>query len=163
MLLGPQRRCEGVARVQRFVAEAEIGHPLPPVHAGLRDDVDPESAPLVILGVERVHAEPDLSNLRLRRQAPAGEPVDAECRAGTGHLFQDLLQFVGVVRQLRDLLLAQLRDEAVAADVAVLRGDDHLLVEAGKRQFQRQLIGALLDLERPVEGLKGDGVGLELV
>ena len=46
-------------------------------------------------------------NLIARRQASAGEAVDADDRARAGDLLEHPLQFVGVVGQLIDLGLAQ--------------------------------------------------------
>jgi hypothetical protein len=70
-----------VLRVQRFVAEAEVGHAAPAAHAGLGDHFDPDHSGLVILRRERVGVEADLLNLILRRQPAAAEAVDEDLRA----------------------------------------------------------------------------------
>ena len=109
--------------------------PLP----GLRADVDAREAGVVVLGGERIEAEADFRDLRLRRQAPALEAVDAQARAGAGHLLEHLRHFVRVVRQLLDLLLRELRRERVVQRLlGVVARDVDLLDE--RRDHQRDLL-----------------------
>ena len=129
-----------VARVERVVAERERHRVAPLAVARPGANVDARESALVILGGERIEAEADFRDLRLRRQAAALEAVDAEHRARAGHLLEHLRHFVGVVRQLIDLFLRELRGERVverllglvARDVDLLDerrdGERHLLV-----------------------------------
>ena len=159
VLLGPLRRRKRVARVERLVAEADVGHPAPAVHAGLGGDVDAEAtAGLVVVGRVRVHAEPDRLDLRLRRQAAAAKAVDPHRGPGAGHLHQELLELVGVVGQFRDLLFAERRGEGVTGHVGRISPHDDFLGQPGQRQGHRHRVGALLHRQLPFVDLKGLGL-----
>ena len=159
VLFGPQRRRKRVARVERLVAEAEVGHAAPAVHAGLGGDVDAEAAAgLVVVGRVQVHAKPDRLDLRLRRQAATAKAVDPHGGSGTGHLHQELLELVGVVGQLGNLLVAQRRGEGVTGHVGRIGPHDDFLGQPGQRQRHRHRIGAFLHRQRPFVELKGLGL-----
>ena len=164
VLFGPQRRRKRVARVERLVAEAEVGHAAPAVHARLGGDVDAEAAAgLVVVGRVRVHAEPNRLDLRLRRQPPTAKPVDPHRRARPRHLHQELLELVGVVGQLGDLLFAQRRRERVAGHVGRVGPHDHFFREPGQRQVHGDGVVALLQGQRPFKRLKGCGFDFDRI
>ena len=164
VLLVSKRRRKRVRRVERLVAEAEVGHPAPAIHARLGDDVDAEApASLVVVCGVGVHAEPDRLDLRLRRQPPPAEPVDPHGRTGSCHLHQDLLELVGIIGQLRDLLVAQRRREGVAGHVGRVGPHDDLLGQPGQWQVHGHRVGALLQRQRPFKRLKSCGLDLDRV
>ncbi len=116
-LLGRLLRGERVARVHRFVPEADVRASPERPHAGHGHDVDEHHAAhaAVVLGGEHVHArQPDRSDLRLRRQAAAREAVHAQDRPGRRHRLEHRLHLVGIVRQRVDLLAGQNRAERAA-------------------------------------------------
>ena len=94
---------------------------------------------VVVLGGERIEAEADLRDLRLRRQAAALEAVDAQRAPGPAICSSTCRHFVRVVRQLIDLFLRELRGERVVQRLlGVVAGDVDLLDE--RRDLQRDLL-----------------------
>src|SRR6185436_13873691 len=94
------RRREGVAGVQRVVAELRVRVAAPVARVRLGDDLDLGPAGVVVVGRERVRAQADLADLVTRRQAAAAEAVDLERGAvGAGQLRQVVGQFVRIIRQ----------------------------------------------------------------
>ena len=115
-LLGRLRARERVARVQHIVAQAEVGVAAPLREAGPRDDLHHHASRIVIVGREGIGPETDLADFVAVRQAAAAEAVHLEHRAGAaGHRLELRAQFVGVVRQLRDLVFFERRRQRVAA------------------------------------------------
>ena len=122
LLVGFLRR-ERVAGVERLVEEVEIAAAPQRPHPRHRHDVDVHDAhhAAVVLGGEHVHArQPDGADLGLRRQPPAGEPVDADDGPGRRHRLQHRLHLVRVVGQRVDLLARE--DGAEGAASRVQRG-----------------------------------------
>jgi hypothetical protein len=132
-------RREGVAGVQRVVAETHVRRAAPAVEPGLRGDVDRDHARFVGVGGEHVPAEANLLNLTLRRQLAAAEPVDAKHRARSRQVFEHLLHFVGVVGQLVDLLGAEHRCERIAARIAPALARIAADVDSGRQPGEREL------------------------
>ena len=99
-----RRRCAPTARSG---AAFKPGIAAPAIDARPRRDLDAPLPDLVKLRRKRIAAHDDARNLIARRQASAGEAVDANHRARTGDLLEHALQFVGIVGQLIDLRLAQ--------------------------------------------------------
>ena len=73
---------ERVARAHRAVAQPVVEARSNRPDAGLRDDLDEERVGAVVLGGELVARDANRLDLRLRRQPPAFEAVDAHHRAG---------------------------------------------------------------------------------
>ena len=100
-------------RATALCADSPLGRTLrpgvaaPAIDARPRRDLDAALPDLVELRGVGVAAHDDARDLIARRQAAAGEPVDANRRARAGNLLEHALQFVGIVGQLIDLGLAQ--------------------------------------------------------
>ena len=139
LLLGRSARRERIAGVQRLVAEHEVGRAAQRPAARTRMDVDEHHPAAMILRGEEIAAEADRLDLRLRRQAAAAEPVDAERRAGPSHLLQRLLHVVGIVGQRLDLRPRHDVAECVAAriesPVARILADDDVFRDLGDGQL----------------------------
>ena len=159
-LLGRKR----VGRVQRLVAEPEVGVPAPAAEARLGDHLDPHHAGLVVLGRERIGVEADLLDLILRRQPAAAEAVDEDLRARPGHARELLGHLVRIVGQRVDLVLGErLREAVVAAIGGALILHDHRLFDGGQRQPQRGPVLAAPHGERRGQRTEAFGDGLDLV
>ena len=136
VLLGAQRRRERVARVQRLVAEAEVGHPAPAVHARLGDDVDAEAAASRGMSAakefmrKRIDWICDFGGSR-----PPRNPLTRIVAPGPAICIEQLLELVGVVGQLGDLLRRSAREvKALPRTSSRAVAHDDLLVQPGQRQ-----------------------------
>ncbi len=101
------RRGRGITRGESARTYVEPGVAAEPVDTRARRDLDAAPPDVVELGRKGVTPNDDAGNLIPRRQAPAGEAVDADGGAGTGNLLEHALQLVRIVRQLIDFRLAQ--------------------------------------------------------
>ena len=137
ILLGCLLCRKRVARVHRVAAIVEVAVAVPLAHVRPRDDLDLGPSGVVVVGRERVGAEPDLTNLIARRQPSAAEAVHLEHRARpAGHRREHLGELLGIVGQLFDLRLLERRALRVAAAI-VERGrvvDDDFFLHAGDLQ-----------------------------
>ena len=130
--LGSSDRHERAAAAQPAVAHAEVREVADRSDPGLRDDLDRHAARAVEFRRELIARDADRSDLRLRRQRAALEPVDPDDRARAGHLLQLLLQLHRIVRQRFDLFAGERRAERVAARIG---GGLLLVLPDGHRCF----------------------------
>ncbi len=107
VLLGASHRHERTRARERTVAHQRVREVPQRPDAGLRDDLDGHAARAVELGGELIAGDADRSDHRLRRQRAALEAVDADDRAGTGHVLELLLQDRRIVRERVDLIARQ--------------------------------------------------------
>ena len=147
----PAFRHERAAAAQRIAEQAIVHvHPHRP-HARLRDDLDVDAARGVEFRGELIARDADRSDLRLVRQRRAFEAVDADHRAGAGHVHQLLAQHLGIVGQIRELLARQRRAERRSARIGggglLVLADQHGFLVAFDRQHQHLLVVAVSDAD----------------
>src|SRR5215510_1778080 len=145
ILFGGPRQRKGVSRVERFVAETDVEAAVPVLDPGLGEDVNAHERRFVILGGVSVGPESDLANLIFRRKLAATKSVDSERGAGAGQIAKRLLELLGVIGQLRNLLFGQNRRERVArirAGFSFVASDRDLVLNAGHVEFDLDIVGA---------------------
>ena len=121
---------ERVARVHRVVPHVHVERVPPAAAAGTRAHLDARATVAAARGV--VVPDADFLNLRAGRQAPAGEPVDADVCILSDELLQDLGELDRIVGQRGELVRRHLlRERAEQLLVVFVRQDVDLLSHAG--------------------------------
>src|SRR5262245_57720166 len=97
VLFGCSPGREGIASIERFVAETEVETAAPVLDSRLGQDVHTDKRQFMVLGGEVVSAESDLTNLIFWWKLAAAKPIDLECGARAGEVAQRLLELFRII------------------------------------------------------------------